>query len=82
MASSTNPREYIQRIGRVIRQHESKHVAEIYDFIVAPDFNVLSTYPELYEFEQAIFEKEMLRVKAISGDALNSADVLIKLSNY
>lgn len=82
MASSTNPREYIQRIGRVIRQHESKQIAEIYDFIVAPDFKMLSNYPELYDFEQAIFEKEMLRVKAISGDALNSADVLIKLSNY
>jgi superfamily II DNA or RNA helicase len=35
MASSTNPREYIQRIGRVIRQAPGKHRAHIYDFILA-----------------------------------------------
>jgi superfamily II DNA or RNA helicase len=80
MASSTNPREYIQRIGRVIRQDENKPPATIYDFVVVPDFKKLKIYPELCEFETHIFQKEMIRVKAISKDALNNADILIKIN--
>ena len=33
MASSTNPREYIQRRGRVLRTHPEKHSAQIYDIL-------------------------------------------------
>lgn len=36
MASSTNPREYVQRIGRVIRQAENKTTANIYDISIRP----------------------------------------------
>jgi len=33
MASSTNPREYIQRRGRVLRRHPDKSSAQIYDLL-------------------------------------------------
>jgi ERCC4-related helicase len=33
MASSTNPREYIQRRGRVLRKHPDKSSAQIYDLL-------------------------------------------------
>lgn len=33
MASSTNPREYIQRRGRVLRRHPEKTSAQIYDIL-------------------------------------------------
>lgn len=33
MASSTNPREYIQRRGRVLRRHPDKPSAQIYDLL-------------------------------------------------
>ena len=36
LASSTNPKEYIQRRGRVLRKAEGKKHAEIYDFITLP----------------------------------------------
>ena len=36
MASSTNPKEYIQRRGRVLRRSPGKNYAEIYDFITLP----------------------------------------------
>lgn len=36
LASSTNPREYVQRRGRVLRKFEGKTYAEIYDFITLP----------------------------------------------
>lgn len=39
MASSTNPREYIQRVGRVIRPAPGKELSEIYDFIVLDEQN-------------------------------------------
>lgn len=34
LASSTNPREYIQRRGRVLRAREGKYSADIYDVLV------------------------------------------------
>lgn len=36
LASTTNPREYIQRRGRLLRRSEGKKYAEIYDFITLP----------------------------------------------
>lgn len=36
LASSSNPKEYIQRRGRVLRKYPGKHYAEIYDFISLP----------------------------------------------
>ena len=36
MASSTNPKEYIQRRGRVLRKCPRKRYADIYDFIMSP----------------------------------------------
>ena len=37
LASSTNPKEYIQRRGRVLRLYKGKKYAEIYDFITLPN---------------------------------------------
>lgn len=46
MASSTNPKEYVQRRGRVLRKAKGKQYAEIYDFITLPrpleDVSILS----------------------------------------
>lgn len=36
MSSSTNPKEFIQRRGRILRKHRKKIKAYIYDFIVGP----------------------------------------------
>lgn len=36
LASSTNPREYIQRRGRVLRKYPGKEFAYIYDFVTLP----------------------------------------------
>ena len=36
MASSTNPKEYVQRRGRVLRLFKGKKFAVIYDFITLP----------------------------------------------
>lgn len=74
LASSTNPREYVQRIGRVIRRSEGKEKAFLYDVIVEPSLGQLEG--ELKKYEQKIFEKEMVRISEISENAINRLDII------
>ena len=69
LASSTNPRQFIQRRGRVLRRHPSKKVAEIFDTIVVPPENVIS-----YESERSLFRKELSRFAEFATIALNSGE--------
>lgn len=78
MASSTNPREYIQRVGRVIRQAPEKGNANIYDFVVEPDLDKLQNR-ELIRFERAIFTTEMNRVCEMASNAINNASVQVSI---
>lgn len=39
LASTRNPRQYVQRRGRVLRQAPGKEIAEIFDFITLPTSN-------------------------------------------
>lgn len=75
MASSTNPREYVQRIGRIIRQAPGKTKANIYDMILKPDLSVFRD-EKMLECEARIFEKEMIRVEDLSRNSLNNVKVL------
>ena len=63
LASSTNPREYIQRVGRVIRQSPNKDISIIYDIIVAPN--------DGSESSRQILEKEGRRANVIAQNAVN-----------
>jgi superfamily II DNA or RNA helicase len=74
MASSSNPREYIQRIGRVIRRYKGKREATIYDFLIIPSFNQLPL--ELMKIEWNIFNKELIRCEEIGKIALNKVQAL------
>jgi superfamily II DNA or RNA helicase len=77
MASSGNPREYIQRIGRVIRRYPGKEEATIYDFIVRPDFTNLPK--ELIEIERKILDKELKRSMEIAQIAINNTEAVTML---
>ncbi|MEA5078552.1 MAG: DEAD/DEAH box helicase family protein [Anaerolineaceae bacterium] len=77
LASSSNPREYVQRIGRVIRQSPGKESASIFDFIVTVDSSRFSS--ELIEIEKKVFEKEMLRALEIAQNSINNADATRKI---
>lgn len=79
MASSTNPREFIQRVGRVIRTAEGKELATIYDLIVVPDVRTMDS--DLRKFELQIFEKEQNRIFDISKNAENSATIIKKVDH-
>lgn len=77
-SNTTNPREYIQRIGRVIRRTEGKNYASIYDFIVAPNF---SSCPSLKKYEKNIFEKELKRALYIAKNSINQLEATKQLLN-
>lgn len=78
MCSSNSSREFIQRIGRVIRRYEGKNHADVYDLIVKPSGNKLDK--SLQKFEQSIFEKEKERYKKI-GYIAENYDYVIDLLN-
>jgi superfamily II DNA or RNA helicase len=59
-ASTGNPRQFIQRRGRVLRTHKDKHVAVIHDLVVVPD-NCFSN--ESYELERNLIAGELKRVR-------------------
>lgn len=69
MCSSNSSREFIQRIGRVIRRFPGKTHADIYDMIVKPSGDKLDK--SLQNFEKSIFEKEKRRYKEIGYIAQN-----------
>jgi len=74
MASSTNPREYVQRIGRIIRQSDNKENAYLFDLCVS---SLGSLSSELKEMEKKIREKEIIRLKEIADNAINRTDATI-----
>ena len=78
MASSTNPREYIQRIGRVIRQAPGKISANIWDITIRPSSPNFSD-SEMAEFDKLICEKEKNRIFDIVENASNNIEAVKKL---
>jgi superfamily II DNA or RNA helicase len=65
LASSKNPREYVQRRGRVLRRSPTKSISHIYDVLVTPLFDP-DEPPSL-----AILEGELSRAIEFGSNALN-----------
>ena len=59
-ASTGNPRQFIQRRGRILRNHPDKHRAEIHDLVVAP---VINAGDECFSMEQSLLKSELKRVR-------------------
>lgn len=74
MSSSGNPREYIQRIGRIIRKFEGKEKAMIYDIIAIPPLKRIPS--QIKDFERDIFNKEGFRYEEIARTATNNIEAL------
>ena len=72
-ASTGNPRQFIQRRGRVLRTHRDKRFAVIHDLIVIPD-NVFDE--ECYTLEKNLVQSELRRVRdfALLSENLNDTD--------
>ena len=73
LASTTNPKEYIQRRGRVLRKLYGKDYAEIYDFITLPrELESVQNYTkEELQGESALVKNELRRIKEFSQISMN-----------
>ncbi len=76
LASTTNPKEYIQRRGRVLRLYPSKEFAEIYDFLALPRplVDASSLTKSQMQKELTLVKNELLRAKEFSRLALNMSE--------
>jgi superfamily II DNA or RNA helicase len=73
MCSSGNPKEYIQRRGRVLRRFPGKDKAIIYDFTAVPNVRDARLNPAI---EQKIFDSQMKRLAKFAKDSMNESEVL------
>ena len=58
-SSTGNPRQFIQRRGRVLRIHPDKKMAELHDLVVVPELNPNS---KSFRMEQSLLRGELMRV--------------------
>ena len=58
-SSTGNPRQFIQRRGRVLRTHKDKKMAELHDLVVVPE---VSPNSNSYRMEQSLLRGELARV--------------------
>ena len=76
LASTTNPKEYIQRRGRVLRKYPGKEFAIIYDFITLPrplDETINHTYDEI-RCEKSMVKNEVNRMIEFKRLSLNKME--------
>ena len=83
-SSTGNPRQFIQRRGRVLRTHKDKHFAIIHDLVVIPSYCFDF---ETYRLEKSLIGAELARVKDFAllsencNDSLNVVDEVLKKYN-
>ena len=63
LASSTNPKEYVQRRGRVLRKADGKLFAKIYDFICVPRPLDERALRETVQAELSLVKRELERMR-------------------
>lgn len=81
-SSTGNPRQFIQRRGRILRVHKDKARAYIHDLVVMPEVNSTTAS---YQMERALLKKELERVKDFSMLSENSGhtqEVLSEVMEY
>ena len=74
LASTTNPKEYIQRRGRVLRKAPNKDIAEIFDFVTLPRplDEVSSLTAEQAQRDKALVKNELARIREFGRLSENS----------
>ena len=78
-SSTGNPRQFIQRRGRLLRKHPSKSYATIYDMVVIPRLS--SDSSEFFNMEKNMVKNEIQRVAYFASLSMNFYDSNRKLEN-
>ena len=68
LASTTNPREFVQRRGRILRKFPGKRAADVYDFIVLPE---MVHAPLRRDVDLGLLRREMPRFAEFAACASN-----------
>lgn len=77
LASSSNPREFIQRRGRILRKYPGKEVSVIHDLIAVPPNTWESARNSpTFEVERKIMRRELTRFKEFASPAINKHQAL------
>ena len=85
-SSTGNPRQFIQRRGRLLRKHKEKNFAYIYDTIVVPDYTKYGD-KSIYEMERSLVRNELMRVAYFASlsdnyyEAKNALSDILKYYN-
>lgn len=75
LASSRNPRQFIQRRGRILRPHPDKERATLFDMIVLPP----DLGRETLEVERNLLKKELKRFLEFADLADNAGEARVQL---
>lgn len=75
LASSGNPREFIQRRGRILRKYPGKAHSIIHDLIAIPPVSLDKDSPS-FNAERSIIRRELERFKEFARPALNKHQAL------
>ncbi len=79
LASSSNPKEFIQRRGRILRQSRGKEHAEIHDLIAVPPIDCQQYPTATFRTERKIIGRELERFNEFAGMALNKFEARDKI---
>lgn len=81
-SSSQNPREYVQRRGRILRLHKDKDHAEIHDILVLPYEieTIKSGDVYLTDNEKKIFYKQIDRLESFRSVSMNKSQLLLEMN--
>ncbi len=78
LASSGDPRQYIQRRGRVLRRFPCKDHAEIHDILVKPS-RIVDQNVEVSRYIKKLVARELLRHKEFADAAFNKKEAYEKV---
>jgi superfamily II DNA or RNA helicase len=72
-SSTGNPRQFIQRRGRILRRHPAKKFARIFDLVVIP---IVAYGSPNFESERKLVQKELERVVHFAYMAINKYEAV------
>lgn len=70
-SSTGNPRQFIQRRGRILRRHPDKTLATIHDLVVIPPLESFNKGSETFNLEKSLVAKELERVMYFASLSIN-----------
>lgn len=84
-SSTGNPRQFIQRRGRILRTHRLKRYAHVHDLVVVPHYEENSGSNGTFELEKNLIRKELERVMyfaSLSKNPYHTEDVFEDVCNH